>query len=239
MKRRTFLRNSALLAGCPTRTNKPLWGCQSPWPLPRHGCFGYEELYLGLLGVFDVRADRQWVELTWSPDSIRWHRVLPGTPFLPNGRSQGDYDWGCIFAAQPVVRDAEIQIYYAGCNGRFHNWRDGFLCLATLRPDGFAGYAPESGDSPAVVTTRPLDGRLATLYITADVEHGGSVVVAAIDAAGKELARSQPIASSVTDAPLRWPSGAGLDGLGAVTVRLKFSIANATLYAFSFDGSKR
>ncbi|MBI4582828.1 MAG: hypothetical protein HY717_02170 [Planctomycetes bacterium] len=201
--------------------------------------FPYGGLYLGLLGVFDVRADRQWVELTWSPDSIQWQRILPGTPFIPNSRNQGDYDWGCIFAAQPVMRDGEIRIYYAGCNGKFHNWRDGFLCLATLRPDGFAGYAPESVDLPGVVTTKPVAGRLAALHVTVDVDEGGSLVATAIGAEGKELARSQPIANAVTDAPLQWQDSAGLDGLATGAVQLKFLIKKATLYAFSFDGIKR
>jgi hypothetical protein len=33
---------------------------------------------------------------------------------------------------------------------------DGFFCLATLRPDGFAGYEPVDPASPAMIVTRPV-----------------------------------------------------------------------------------
>ena len=103
--------------------------------------FFHGGVYIGLVAIHDQAADRVWTELAWSPDSMTWHRVLPGTPLIPNGGDEGDYDWGCVYAAAcPVFLEDEIRLYYGGSDGLHTSWRNGFLCLATLRPDGFAGY---------------------------------------------------------------------------------------------------
>ena len=34
-----------------------------------------------------------------------------------------------------MCRDREIRLYYGASNGTHNGWRDGFLALATLRPD--------------------------------------------------------------------------------------------------------
>ena len=65
--------------------------------------FFHGGIYIGLLAIHDQDSDRVWTELTWSPDTTAWHRVLPGTAFISNGRSEGDYDWGCAFSL-PLVR---------------------------------------------------------------------------------------------------------------------------------------
>ena len=45
--------------------------------------FPWHDLYLGFLMLYNVAADRTVdCELTWSPDSITWSRVCPGTPFI-------------------------------------------------------------------------------------------------------------------------------------------------------------
>jgi hypothetical protein len=41
-------------------------------PVVRHA-----GVYLGMVGLFDIEASKQWVELAWSPDSIEWHRIQP------------------------------------------------------------------------------------------------------------------------------------------------------------------
>ena len=104
-------------------------------------------VYLGLVGLFDIEASRQWCELAWSPDSKQWHRIQPGKPLIANGPVMGDYDWGCIFASKPIVMKDEILLYYGANDGRFMAWRNGYLALARLRPDGFAGYEQIAGGS--------------------------------------------------------------------------------------------
>ena len=72
--------------------------------------FFHAGVYLGLVAIHDQDTDRVWAELTWSPDTKTWHRILPGTPLIPNSGDEGDYDWGCVYpAAYPVFLDDEIR----------------------------------------------------------------------------------------------------------------------------------
>jgi len=132
-------------------------------------------VYIGMVGLFDIEASKQWCELAWSPDSIEWHRIQPGKPLIPNGPVMGDYDWGCIFAAVPIIRKDEILIYYGANDGRFMAWRNGFFCLAYMRPDGFAGYEQIAGGSnkTGAVNTRPVTVVGNTLCVSADVAPSG------------------------------------------------------------------
>ncbi len=50
--------------------------------------FRHAGVYVGLIGLFDTVASRQHVELAWSPDSIQWHRVCPGTPLIANSTTR-------------------------------------------------------------------------------------------------------------------------------------------------------
>ena len=83
---------------------------------------------------------KQHVELAWSPDTIHWHRIQEGVPFMGHTPSETErygetpYDWGTIFPSAPIFFDDEIRIYYGAADGYFFNWRNGYLALATLRP---------------------------------------------------------------------------------------------------------
>jgi len=198
--------------------------------------FRHAGLYIGLVGLFDTVANRQHVELAWSPDSIEWHRICPGTPLIPNGPHMEDYDWGCIFASPPIFHKDEILLYYGANNGRFMGWRDGFFCLARLRPDGFAGYEQVEGGSnkTATVTTKPVAVVAEALCLSADVAASGYVKVTVLDKNNQELARSELIAETVTDAEIEWPGGFSFRSLKGRDVRLQFELRDAKLYSFSF-----
>jgi len=192
--------------------------------------FRYADIYLGLVAVFRTREDRVHTELAWSPDTITWHRIQPGTPFIGNAPTEGDYDWGCVYAADaPVVLDDEIRIYYSGSNGKHTSWRDGFLCLATLRPDGWAGYEPADLAQPATILTKRVVPNGATVRLTADVAPGGSVRVSVEGDPTNTLAACVPVTNSVTDAPVTWQAG---KRIGASPVALRFELTKAELYSF-------
>ena len=117
--------------------------------------FFHGGVYLGLVMVHNQKADRVHCELAWSADTVKWHRVQEGTPLIANATKKGAYDWGCAYAAAvPVFLPNEIRLYYGGSDGLHTGWRKGYFCLATLRPDGFAGYEPTDDDTKAVITTR-------------------------------------------------------------------------------------
>ena len=197
--------------------------------------FYHGGVYIGLVAIHDQEADRVWTELTWSPDTKKWHRVLPGTPLIPNDGNEGDYDWGCVYpAAYPVFLKDKIRLYYGGSDGLHGSWRNGFLCLATLRPDGFAGYTQEEAGKLATITTAPIATAKGTLRTSADVEQGGYVKVSVLDERNELLAESEPLNGTLSDGKVRWRDGFSFDELGNKSIQIQFEIQDATLYSFSF-----
>jgi len=198
--------------------------------------FRHAGVYIGLVGLFDTVANRQHVELAWSPDSLQWHRICPGTPLIANSEQMGDYDWGCIFASPPILRKDEILLYYGASNGRFMGWRDGFFCLARLRPDGFAGYEQIAGGSnkTATITTKPVVAAGGSLRLSTDVVMSGYVKVTVLNKGNKELAESKLITQTATDAEVQWKDGFSIEKLKGNGIRLRFELRDAKLYSFSF-----
>ena len=200
-------------------------------------------IYIGLLGIMVYPEDsnidvKQHVELAWSVDTVQWHRIAEGTPFIGHTPAETErygalpYDWGTIFPSAPIFFDDEIRIYYGAGDGYFFNWRDGYLALATLRPHGWAGYEPVNTDTPAVITTPPLPIDTSCVGITADIWDSGSVRVTILDKARNERAISRPLRTTVTDAQVEWETGQGLADLSRDPIRLRFQFHNAKLYAF-------
>ncbi|MDE0504436.1 MAG: hypothetical protein OXI86_10180, partial [Candidatus Poribacteria bacterium] len=136
-------------------------------------------------------------------------------------------------AANPVFLDEEIRLYYGASDGPHSGWRLGSFCLATLRPDGFAGYEPISADVPAVIKTRPVSGYFASLRITADVREGGSVRAAVVDEHGVPIVEGEPIHNSVTESSVAWSAGWDPTAVMGTNVRFRFELHNAKLYSFN------
>jgi hypothetical protein len=197
--------------------------------------FYHGGIYLGLVAIHAQETDRVWTELTWSPDTVKWNRVLPGTPFIPNDGKEGDYDWGCVYAAAyPVFLKDEIRLYYGGSDGHHGSWRNGFFCLATLRPDGFAGYTQTDSNKPATITTTPINHGNKTLQISADVESNGYLKVKVLDEQNKPLVESKTLNGRLTDKKVEWSDGFSLDNLGNKPAQIQFEFKDATIYSFSF-----
>ena len=199
--------------------------------------FRYGSVYLGLPVIHNQRTDRTWTELAWSANTVEWNRVCPGSPLIPNGEPVGSYDWGCAYSsAYPIFLESEIRLYYGASNFLHFGWRDGFLCLARLRPDGFAGYEQVSGKRPAVITTAPVICTGSKLHLSADVQSIGSVNVRLLDKSNEQLfAESEPIKQTVTDAVVEWRSGFPMRSINGEEVRMQFIINGSRLYSFGFD----
>jgi hypothetical protein len=135
--------------------------------------FPYGSIWLGYVMMYHVGSGRTVdAELAWSPDSIHWQRVQPGTPFLKLG-DPGSYDSGCIYAqaGPPTVQDGRLLIYYGGSPTVHLGWkRSASLCLARLREDGFTAYEREDATKPAVLTTSLLKPAAEPLRLSADGE---------------------------------------------------------------------
>ena len=198
-------------------------------------------VYLGLLGCMNYPSKetrngvRQHIELAWSPDSYKWHRINPGTPFISNSKSNNNeygkmpYDWGCVFPSAPVFVDDEIRIYYGASDWYFFDWRKGGLALATLDKNRWAGYEAINDIEPAVVTTTPLklDNHI---HITADVGKVGLIVVNVLDQKGEILVSSEGIKNSCTEFKLNF--GRQYNNINGSKCRIQFIINRAKIYSF-------
>ena len=192
--------------------------------------FPYANIYLGYVMMYHVGKGRMVdCELAWSHDGVRWQRVAPGVPFIPRG-APGTYDSQCIYAqAGPATeQDGRLLIYYGGSDFPHTGWKRHCLpSLARLRVDGFAGFEAERIDAPAVLTSAPVVIAREALTVSADAA-GGSVTVAVLDEGGRILATSEAVSGDVTD----FPVALELKPLVGRTVRLRFTMNRARLYAF-------
>jgi len=198
--------------------------------------FPYEGVYLGLVSIFRIASDeRVHVELAWSPDTVEWNRIAEGQPLLALSETPGSIEWGCLYAAaRPIVTPEGIRIYYSGAPG-IHSWQEGNLCMATLRSDGWAGYATTVTDRAAMLETVAIRYSARPLRVTADAR-GGSVRVTLLGQDGTVLATSRPISGNVTREKVVWEKGVDSSLSQGGAVRLRFHFKRAVIYSFAFGG---
>ncbi len=200
--------------------------------------FFHGGVYIGLLAIHDQVSDRVWTELTWSPDTETWHRVCPGTPFIPNSGKEGEYDWGCAYAAAyPVFDKDEIRIYYGGSDGLHTSWRNGYFCLATLRPDGFAGFKASDAGQQAIVTTATIFDVRDLLKVSADIRDGGELIVRVLDDTQRVIVESEKLTATVSDEEIHWLKDPLRSSDNDQLLRLQFMFRNATAYSFTLSES--
>ena len=102
---------------------------------------------------------------------------------------------------------------------------------------GFAGYEQVEGGSnrTGTITTKPVRAVAGSLRLSADVAAGGYVKVTLLDEKGNELAESELVAKTVTDAEVQWPEGFSFEKLKGDAIRLRLGLRDAKLYSFSFS----
>ena len=224
--------------------------------------FPYEGLYLAMPVMhhqagahppgYENVDSRKSVELAASRDLENWTRVGDRAPFLemsPIGDGSA-YDTSQILVLnRPVVRNNELWFYYLGFRNRSQYIADvldrryldaSALCMARLRMDGFVSL--KGGIEWGSVLSKPfvVDGK--SLHINVD-SWRGKVVGEILDAdSGQPLpgySRDDGIPAVIDDidATLSWKEkGDDLSALAGKTVRLRFHIWQAELYAFWFAG---
>ena len=206
--------------------------------------FKYEGLYVGLPWAFwtytaEPYPKRQGtidVQLAVSRDGVTWERAGERRPFIPLG-PPGSIDEGTIFAAkEPVVVGDELWFYYGASQGRHGiQQRDGAICLAKLRLDGFASIDADANGG--TLLTKPLLLEGGRLSINASAR-GGSVSVAVLDEQGVEMKGYSAVDCAAFDGDsvrhrVSWREGVSMSGLKGSPVRLKFHMKSAKLYSFA------
>ena len=151
----------------------------------------------------------------------------------------------------PIVRDGQIWIYYGAWNHPYRRdvmervqqgWIENgqrmqrAIGLATLRLDGFVSLAATR--EPGTVTTRTLHVPGGSLFVNADVK--GELRAELLDSEGRVLPGYSaedcvPIRSDGLRQMIRWNRAFQLDSLRGRSVRLRFHMREADLYAFWFQ----
>lgn len=192
--------------------------------------FFHGGVYLGLLAVHDQAGDRVWTELAWSANTEDWHRLEPDLAVLPNSETELDYDYGCVYAcAYPIFDEDKVSLYYGGSDWLHFGWRNGCLALATLRPDGFAGWEQENSDSPAEVRTKLIDYSSGDeLRVSADIDVGGSIKYVIRDQQSTVISRGE-LQDTCTDRVILNRSEAKTP-----EIDITFTFTRAKIYSYSF-----
>ena len=223
--------------------------------------FRYEGMYLGLPvmhhwsgkhpPMYENVDSRKSVELASSWDLRHWDRVANRSPFMelsPVGDGSA-YDTGQIVVTNgPVVRNNELWFYYLGYRHRSMSFADmqarkgldaGAVCMAKLRLDGFVSL--KGGIEWGSVLSKPLTVEDKQLHINVD-SWRGKVLAEAIDASNGQpipgFTKNDciPAAIDSIDETITWKGKTDLGELLGKTVRIRFWLWQAELYAFWFAG---
>tara|TARA_B100001123_G_C15338302_1_gene1033737 strand:+ start:3922 stop:5250 length:1329 start_codon:yes stop_codon:yes gene_type:complete len=193
--------------------------------------FYFAGVYLGLPVIYSTESDRTWTELAWSTDTKNWNRISPGTALIPTSNKLLDYDFGCVYpCATPIFLSNEIRLYYGGSDYLHFGWRNGSLCLATLRPDGFAGYEQIKKESTGKIRTTLMPFGFRDILISVDVFENGWLAVTIFDKNGEYIITSEKIIKTITDGSLCFQKNINLD-----LIQLEFEFDRAKLYSFTFS----
>ncbi|MGE3316177.1 MAG: hypothetical protein AB7O26_13760 [Planctomycetaceae bacterium] len=187
------------------------------------------------------------VRLVISRDAGRsWQHLGNRAIWLPCHSDPHGYD-RLVFATYPVRVGDEAWFYYCAWNGDHLVFnRDGSLfepgflrthrvARATMRWNGYISL--DAGKSPAQLTTKPLQFQGKELFVNLHAPTG-NFVAELQDESGKPLpgfrfADGVPMSGDGLELPVHW-ANRDLSSIQGKTVRVKFEVANGSLYGFQF-----
>jgi hypothetical protein len=215
--------------------------------------FRLGEIYLGMVNVLHQVADTLDVQLVYSRDGWKWHRLNQRQPWLTTSTEDWDRYMVCT-SSPPITVDEDLFIYYGGASCHHDWWIRGLqegldvpeatdsslvnygLGLAKLRLDGYvsvdAGAVREG-----VMVTRTLRTDCKQLVLNAECRSGGYIQVEVTDADERVLdgySRSDcdSISGDNTRAAVTWQGRADIPHGGSL--RLRFFMRDVSLYSFTF-----
>jgi hypothetical protein len=185
-------------------------------------------------------------ELATSRDGINWHIFdeQADPPYLPSRLLLNGKGVGLKWVQDGLIRRGDEIWQYTDASGE-NNLR------LSQRLDGFVSL--DAGEQTGTVITKPFvfDGNKLVLNVAAK----GPVKVAILNVAGMEitgfnigltdapkkevrcysLAHCDPITSDSVRQVVTWQGSSDVGNLAGQTVRLRFEMQNAKLYAFQFE----
>ena len=210
----------------------------------------YESLLLGLFTMY--RGERPHREkpndivLGFCRDGFHWSRPHRG-PFIGVSDQQGDWNWANVQSAGGgcVVVGDRLYFYVSGRTGVPGTSLPGTCStgLAFLRRDGFASLTDEwpaqvarrITSPPGVLTTRPV--RFSGEHVFVNAAIAGELRVEILDASGRviepySLSKAISVSGDSTRHRVQWRGAPTVSGLAQQTVRFRFHLSRAQLFAF-------
>jgi hypothetical protein len=169
--------------------------------------------------------------------------IYAGRPFIARG-PDGSFDKGMLQpSSQIITRGDQHFIYYTGQYCQHHcpasaRKEPGKIGLAKLPLDRF--ICQKAGDKVGTITTNPFKLAGDKLHVNVDARDGW-VQVELLDETGREIpgfsgkAAARHRAKDELRLVPQWKSRGDLSPLKGKTVKLKFTLQNAKLYAFDFN----
>ena len=220
----------------------------------------YENVYFGLMRVLtvgeltgaegkvvvknnDKRPEADVIDfyIGTSRDAVNFDKawVHVHQPFIERG-DLGSFDMTMVMGTSEIItRDDEHWIYYMGCDIRHHSGgtiedKGGQIGLAKLPLDRFISQSAKN--ELGTITTKPFQLEGNTLQVNVDAGKG-RFYVEVLDADCKPItgftAEDANVYNNIDELRLQpeW-KGKNLSALNGKTIRLKFYLLNAKLYAF-------
>jgi len=220
----------------------------SPWP-------GATDAHLMRLSMYERTPDTMNVHLATGRDGVFWHRPLGQDPWIETVPSaEGAYN--TVYACAGVIPTGNGEwSTYVGVNHRMHNeplerktgaLGESGLVRAAVREDGFVSVSSRgrggfwtvpfelNSDSININAHTLYSGFLRCQILSSSPGDVGSDTRFIRTIEGHTLEDCQPLVGDHVDAPLTWKGSADLSHLRGQTVRLRFDLYKADLYAIKF-----
>lgn len=210
----------------------------------------YESLMLGAFAIHygpenNVCEKGQFpklteIELGYSRDGFHFSRP-DRTSFIAATRHEGDWDRGYVRPAGSVcnVVGDKLYFYYSAFSGvapdgAKHFYAGGSTHVAFLRRDGFASMNAEAAGGDLITRLVTFQGTHAFVNAAAK---DGELRAEILDEQGKPIApftaqNCAPLTADKTLQALHWKGADDLSSLRGKPVKFRFTLKNASLYAF-------
>ena len=214
----------------------------------------YENIYFGLMHVFTIasgeipvgdfraRPDSNVIDyyMGTSRDGMDFDRswIYVRKPFVERG-GYDEFDKTTVWpSSQIITQGDEHLIYYTAGYSLFTDtsWENGSVGLAKLPLDRF--ICLEAGSQAGTVVTKPFIAEGDKLEVNVKAE-SGSVQIELLDASDNVISGYTAAHSGVDELRLipAWGGGGTIESLKGDTVKIKFTLTDARLYAFAQVGT--